>query len=524
MKIEIIAFALGARADAEDIRAGQEEASVTLVVEAPKTKEFAALLSELAIGATLEDGLIFLRRSLNAAGRSRAFLNDEPVTLKALQTVAQSLVNLVAQHASQKLFKESYLLESLDRFGGHETKLVEYQKAFRDFRTKQKDFLELQARVEATRQQEDFLRFQWQELSKARLQEGEEEELEGRKKRLKHAVNLASQSFERHEALSEAEDSISDRLGRVLATAEKSSNLDPSLGSLVEALRDSTLALDRASDQLRDYRRGLQEDPEELENLENRLALIHELKRKYRLELPALVLKSEELQGQIDELENFSDKLGQLDSELQNSRKNLENQAKALSQVRGETAKRLAKQLEKILKELALPHARIKIQIQALTQAEEYRENGSNQLSLEVSFNPGEEARPIGEVISGGELSRLLLAFCETLFSKEELGTLIFDEVDTGIGGGVAELLGKRLKGLSQKSQVLCVTHLPQIACHSDWHYRVEKEVKAGRTFSKILLLGKEERVGELARMLAGVKVTEQALKHARELLKNAAA
>ncbi len=521
--LQAIAFALGNRADSEAIRAGQKEAAVTLVVEPQDGDSESSRFQELGI-APAEDGVFFLRRTLNAAGKSRAYLNDEPVTLKTLQRLGQAWIHLVAQHAAQELLEEDFIIAALDRFGALDGLKAEYRKFFELFRERRNSFRELEERVAKARAQEDFLRYQCEELEKAGMTDGEEEDLEARKQRLKHRVTLASQSFEIRQALLESDDSISDRLGKVLSIADKLRTLDPGLLAFSNRLREVVEAVNLAAREIGDYDSGLQEDPEDLNKIEDRLALLGELKRKYRAEIPELLQKLVDLKRQVDQLDHGADRLGEAAEALQRATSELQNKAASLGGERRKQAKRLALQLGKTLKGLALPHAKVSFAFQPISLPEEFRSDGADRLSLQVSFNPGEEMRAVEEVISGGELSRLLLSFCEILYPADRLGTLIFDEVDAGVGGGVAELIGKKLEGLSRRAQVFCVTHLPQIACHASWHYIVEKEVRAGRTFSKIRLLNQEERIGEIARMLAGVKVTEQALKHAKELLKNAAA
>jgi DNA repair protein RecN (Recombination protein N) len=282
--------------------------------------------------------------------------------------------------------------------------------------------------------------------------------------------------------------------------------------------------VDTASRHLTDYSSHFDEDPAELDQIETRLALLSELKRKYRMDEKGLIAKREELAIQMSELENFDEIIREKQNALAEATRKLEELAKSLNAKRKAAGKKLSTQLEKVLKDLALPHAKIFFLLEFLPSVTQYSSTGGDKLSLMISFNPGEETRPFEEVISGGELSRLLLAMYEILFPPDQFETLIFDEVDAGVGGKVAELIGRKLEALSKKSQVLCVTHLPQIACHAAWQYSVEKAVREGRTFSQIRLLKKEDREQEIARMLAGVKITEQALKHARELLKNAAA
>jgi DNA repair protein RecN (Recombination protein N) len=335
---------------------------------------------------------------------------------------------------------------------------------------------------------------------------------------------LAGLTYEIRQSLAEAEDSVSDRLGKLLHSAEKGAGLDESLAPVADSLRGAVGSVDEAGRMLIDYAQKLDEDPAALDPIEDRLAAISDLKRKYRREEAGLLALFEELQGRLGEMENFDRLLEDSESHKSKLQERLRSLVSELSRKRSAAAKRLSTKLLASLKELALPQAQLRFSLEAIADVAEYREDGGDRFSLFVSFNPGEELRPFAEIISGGELSRLLLAFYEMVFPADEVGTFIFDEVDAGVGGKVAELIGRKLEALSRKTQVLCVTHLPQIACHAARHYTVEKSVRQGRTFSEIRLLKPEEREHEIARMLAGVEVTAQALKHARELLKNAAA
>ncbi len=521
--LQAIAFALGERADSETIRAGAEEAVVSLVFETASNRVVRELLEGLGLSPS-EDGALYLKRSLNAAGRSRALINDEPVTLKSLQALGEQLVHLVRQHAAHRLLEEDFLLDLLDRFGGHESALAEYRDRWSAWREAAAAWQALNERVAQTRQQEEFLRFQGEELKQAALRPGEEEELESLKARMKHRVALAGYSYELLQSLVEGDDSVSDRLGKARHLAAKAAELDEGLAPLGAPLDEAIAAVDAASRLLGDYSQRLQEDPGELEAVEDRLAAISDLKRKYRLDEAGLIAFAEELAAKLGELENFDQALSSAEARQAGAESALREAAQALHAKRKATAKRLGAKLLQSLKELALPQAQIQYLLEPAKQLSEYREGGADRLSLLVSFNPGEDPRPFEDIVSGGELSRLLLAFYEIVFPAEEIGTFIFDEVDAGVGGKVAELIGRKLEALSAKTQVLCVTHLPQIACHAARHYTVAKSVRGGRTFSEIKLLQKDEREREIARMLAGVEVTPQALKHARELLKNTAA
>lgn len=518
-----LAFALGSKADADTIRAGASEATVTLALEISPSSPFAAFAESLGLSLP-EDGVFYLKRSLSASGRSRALINDEPVTLKTLQALGERLVHLVRQHAAHRLLEEPFLLGLLDRFGAYEPLLEDYRQAFTRQRESEREWKELSDRVAKTRQQEEFLRFQCEELSKAALKPGEEEELEGVKSRLKHRVALAEQSYELRQILVEADDSISNRLGKALHLAEKGRTMDDTLAPLAQYLQEAMAAIQGAERVVSDYGQSLEEGPSDLDALESRLALISELKRKYQRDEAGLIELSDSLGQNLNELENFDRLLEETAAKRDQASRQLEESAKSLSAKRRAAAKKLSAKLLEALKDLALPHAQLEFQLAKIEELADFRSDGGDRLSLLVSFNPGEEPRPFEEIVSGGELSRLLLAFYEIVFPAEEVGTFVFDEVDAGVGGKVAELIGRKLEALAEKAQVLCVTHLPQIACHADHHYRVEKSVREGRTFSEIRSLKGEERAREIARMLAGVEITPQALKHAKELLKNAAA
>lgn len=521
--VTAIHFVLGARVDSDLLRSGQEEAAVTLSLDIAAAPQVLPLLAEAGVTAP-EDSELFLRRTLNAAGRSRAFINDQPVTMKTMQAIGQSMVHLVAQHAAADLMREDFLLRSIDQSGSLEATERKYRSAHQEHRAAKQERAELQAQVEQIRQQEDFLRFQFQELSQADLKVGEEEELESQKQRVKHKVALAESNYQMRDGLLESDGSVLSQLGKIRGIAQKAAGLDAKLQSVADLLGQAEALIQDGGRILSEYEDALQEDPGELDRMESRLAYLAELKRKYRLDIPQLIEKAEASRGQIAALENFDDALAKSESRVGSAREALLKSGKTLAAERKKAATALEKKLAKILQDLALPHARVEFRFEKFSDADAFKASGPESLCLWVAFNPGEEAQPMSDVISGGELSRLLLAFCEVLYPAGELGTMVFDEVDTGVGGRVAELIGKKLEDLSRKTQVFCVTHLPQIACHAEQHYSVVKEVKAGRTYTRVLKLSPDERVQEIARMLAGVKITEQALKHARELLKNAAA
>jgi DNA repair protein RecN (Recombination protein N) len=522
--VQAVQFVLGARADTEVLRKGSTEAAVTAVFSScPGT-----LLQELneETGLSVEDlgEALVLRRLLSDQGRSRAFLNDHPVTMKTLQKIGGRLIRHVGQFAAQELFSETFLIDALDQFGGHEKIRTEYGDALADYRARTQQLRELQERIQTSREREDFLRFQLQELVDAKLKEGEEEELESQKQRLKHRVALAGQSFEISQCLQEGEDSLAERLGKICQMARKAASLDASLAPVATSMEEALERLQSAAAVVRDYASDLQEPAESFDQIETRLEKIHQLKRKYRLEVGEMIARVEQVKKDLGELEDSEVHLEECGKNLAEAEKKLIRVAKTLRQKREGAAAGLSERLKKNLKDLSLSDVRFNWEFRPCETVEEYKSFGAEILELWVSFNPGEEPRPFQEVISGGELSRLFLALYEILTPVEGSLTFILDEVDAGVSGAVAEQIGKKLARFGKAAQVLCITHLPQIASRAEWQFVVEKSVRKGRTYSEVRCLNDEERVQEIARMLAGVKVTEQALRHARELLSQNAA
>ena len=522
--VQALSFSLGARANVEQIREGAPEATVTAVFLLPQQKEIREALDALGLELAPEDPHLYFRRTLNQKNRSRAFLNDKPISLKVLQEIGYRLVHRVGQNAAQQILEEGFLIQLLDQFGTHQKQLKKYQLALTDHQEATAAMKQLDTRVAQAREQEDFLRFQCQELSEAKLFEGEEEELEKTKSRLKHRVALAQHTFELIQNLWEGEGAAVDRLGQAQTISEKAQALDPSLERVSRAIREASENLEGLGSVLQAYSQELEAEPGSLDEIETRLAQIHELKRKYRLEVPELLEKLSRLKDQLNELEDFEGSIREKTERVQSTQQKLSKAAKELHLARQQAGKNISTKLQKNLKELALPHAEIYWKVKLIQDLDEFRQDGPNRLTLYISFNPGIQPRPFQEVISGGELSRLLLAIFEVLYPPTLFGTFVFDEVDSGVSGSVAELIGKKLSRLSAQSQVLCITHLPQIAGQASWQYAVEKEIIKGKTFSRIRRLKEEERVQEIARMLAGVQVTDQALQHAREMLKNSAA
>lgn len=522
--VSALQFVLGARADGSLLRSGAEEAQVVAVLDGVPEDLLNELQAELGIAVDgVSEGLI-LKRLLSASLRSRAFLNDHPVSLKTLQKIGKRMIRHVGQFAAQELFSESFWLDALDRFGRLQPFRRNYHQALTRYQECARQLAELTGRLETSKQREDFLRFQLQELKSAKLKGGEEEDLEAQKQRLKHRVALVSHARQIAQNLSEGEEPLTERLAKACQGAQKASGLDASLVSLHQILREASERVETAAALLREYGGELEGPAENFDRVEGRLEKLHQLKTKYRMQIPQLITLSRQLEKDLAQLEDAEIYLEDSKNALAAAEKKLLQTAKALGQKRRAVSEDLGGRLKENLRTLSLPHVQLHWEFIPFESLAEYKNYGGETVELKISFNPGENPKPFREIISGGELSRLFLALFEIRSPVEGALTFILDEVDSGVGGAVAEQIGNKLSRFGRVAQVLCITHLPQIASRASSQFVVKKNVRKGRTYSEIRLLNPEERVQEIARMLAGVKVTERALQHARELLSRTAA
>ncbi|MCP5468007.1 MAG: DNA repair protein RecN [Deltaproteobacteria bacterium] len=516
--LQAIAFALGSRVDKDCLRSGCDEAVVTLVFEMPPKSDLQQFMQEKALD---EAGLntVILRRHFSSSGRSRAYVNDQNVSLKIIQEIGEKLCNQVGQHAAQKLLKNDYLLSLLDQMGGHLPLVQEYQDAYRDYKQILKQVEALEERVRQVKEQEDFLRFQYQELDAAELRVGEQEELESLKQRLKNSANLHDTSYKMLRLLAEDEDSLTEQISKLQVLDKKLFQWEETSLPWGEQINELAEQSQELIQHIQHYHANLPSPEQDLDTIESRLDLLQRLQKKYRLGIEELIQKHQQLKVQLDECEDFDYLLKEHQARIQQSKEDLLEKAQKLTKTRQKTAEKITHQLVQSLEALAMPQTRVNWKFDLYQKIEDFHERGGESMCFELSFNPGEPLKALEQVASGGELSRLLLALYEILFHKKSAAVLIFDEVDTGVGGKVAELIGQKLQSLGKKSQVIAVTHLPQIASLAKWHYLVSKKVQNKRTISEISLLDGEERLQEIARMLAGVRITAQALENARQLL-----
>jgi DNA repair protein RecN (Recombination protein N) len=533
--VDALGLALGGRAAADIIRTGCERATVTAVFRSTVQPAWKRWLDELGIEETGEAEIIF-RRVVQSNGRSRLLVNDQPVTLAAVRALADLLVEVHGQNEQITLFSPEAQLELLDRFAGVDDLRSQVAELYESRRKLAAEIESLSRNEQDKLRTIDLLSFQLRELEQAALEQGEDARLEEEKHVLSHREKIQSAVSMAYGALYDEENSACDRIAIASRALDDLRAFDPSIETQAASLREAKAQLEDVALTLRDYVKNLDASPRRLEEVEDRLALLDRIKRKYGKSIEEAITYREEIRQQLSGLEHSDERREALARELKKAAARYRKAAEQLSQKRREAADRLDKLVRKELADLSMEKTRFAVHFES-PSGDDLAAGGANgidAIEFRISPNPGEDLRPLGRIASGGELSRIMLAL-KTVLGTERLArgtnakksmspTFIFDEVDTGIGGRVAESVGQRLKRLAQTAQVICVTHLAQIACFADHHYYVEKFERGGRSHTNVRhLAGERERAGELARMLSGSQVTDAVLKHAATMLKQAA-
>jgi len=522
--IDALALLLGDKASSDVIRAGAERAVISAVfeVEAGEAKPVARILE--ANGIDDEDASVILRREIAAGGKGRVFVNNQPATVAVLRQLAPHLAIVHAQSETILSFDEEARLGLLDAFTS--TQLETTIEAFAEWKA-------IAARIESLeRDEQDRLRlldlwsFQKREIDDAKLTPGEDESLEAEKLVLANAEKIYGAAMRAFDLLYEGEASTSSSLRAAQKHLEELTRYEPKMQEALAALETARISVEDVGATLRDYAGGIQASPEHLAEVEDRLAVIDKLKRKYGASAAEIVAFGQEVGRKLAEMENKDEVLRQLCQELGEAAERYLSAARAVSKKRYEAARKLEKLVEAEINDLAMKSA-FKIEVSGTDEEGNWSASGFDQVEYLIATNAGEPLRPLQQIASGGELSRVMLALkvsVEAGGARKKAAsvqrTLVFDEIDIGIGGRAAEAVGKKLKSLSRSNQVLCVTHLPQIATFADHHYVIEKKDVAGRTRTTVREVVGEERTEEVARMLSGAKLTETSRKHAEQLLK----
>ncbi|MCC6534861.1 MAG: DNA repair protein RecN [Burkholderiales bacterium] len=513
--VDALSMLLGERGDAAMVRAGAKQAEIAAEFELDAS---ASEPSDWLARAGLEGdpGCCLVRRVLDAGGRSRAFINGHPSTLAQLRELAEMLLDIHGQHAHQSLLRAASQRELLDAYGGSSDLVANVAAAHRHW-------AELQGRYDAARRDEarlgrerESLAWQVEELSRLDLRAGEWSELNGEHARLAHAAGLIEAASASIDAMAEDEHAILRLLNGVRSRLARASEYDASLKSVTDLLDTAQIELQEAVHALERYRLRLEVDPQRLRVVEQRLEAVHTACRKFHLQPDTLQAALDEAQMRLAQLELDLD-LERLGREVAQAKRGYDQAAGALTQARTSAAVKLGRQVSSVIRGLALAGAKFVVRLEVLAEPSAH---GMERIEFDVATHAGAEPAPLSKVASGGELSRLSLAVQSVLSQVARVPTLIFDEVDAGIGGRVAEIVGQMLHRLSARHQVMCVTHLAQVAACADHHYRVSKREQASAVTSEVEALDERQRVQELARMLAGLKITAATLEHAAEMLR----
>ncbi len=513
--LRAIKMLTGDRVQADWVRSGTEQCSVEALFEVnPAHRQFLDKLSASGFGEETE---VIIKRVVSSKGRSRLYVNGSLAPAKVVRELTDDLINVASQHDHQQLLRPNLHLDFLDTLGEHWQQRTKLAELFRTHQSRCSMLAELKKQEQDKEQKYDFLRFQLDEIRQADLQADEDETLVNEKNRLKNADNLIRLSQQSYSAISTT---ITDELGFIRKNMEEIAQLDGNAGQLVEDISGYCFQAEDLAMKLRHYRDSLESDPYRLEQVTERLDLIQKLKRKYGQSITDIQAFAEDAEKEIQRLESLESKLHDLEEEVAELEKQLILLATGLREQRKKTARQVENAMAEELKSLAFDRAAIEVRWQEIHgEVAEIGPSGWDKIEFYFSANPGEPARPLAKVASGGELSRLMLALKCLLARKDMVETVIFDEVDAGIGGEAAEAVARKIQELAGHHQVFCITHLPQIAARGSDHYLVQKSVYNGRTQSSITMLSEKERQDEVARMLAGESATDQAHAWAKELL-----
>ncbi|MFW5742641.1 MAG: DNA repair protein RecN, partial [Spirochaetota bacterium] len=510
----------GARGDTGTIRSGTEEARVSGTFHIGENANALAWLEARGIDA--EDGTLIIRRTVKRSGRGAIYVQSTPVTRRDLQELADLVFDIHGQHEHQSLMGEDSHRTVLDRFGGLEPMAADLATRFSELSALRKRFEHMEANERQRLREMDILQFAVSEIDEAMLRPGEEEELDGERRMLSQHEKLFS-------ALDEIYDSVAENRGGALAqlrtargAVEIATSIDERLTDAARRLEDLFFELEDVGEVVRDHRNSIEFTPERLGQVEDRLALIHRLEKKYGSTIEEVLAYHEEASAQLAGFETWEEDKEKLRAEIREREQAVLRLAGELSAKRKEAASRLAERILASIRVLGMPKTKFEVSVAPRT-GENGRSScgphGIDVVRFVISPNPGEPLKPLSEIASGGELSRVMLAIKSALAGDDPIGCMVFDEIDTGIGGEVAVAVAEHLHDLGTRRQILCITHLASIAARADYHIKVHKLERSGRTVTDVTTVGGDDRVDEIARMLAGDRTGAASRHHAEELL-----
>ena len=510
-----IALLLGQRADSKTIKQGADKCIIEAHFDLSRY-DMKSFFDESDIEYDAEDCII--RRELTSAGKSRSFINDTPVALSMLKELGDQLVDVHSQHQNLLLNKQDFQLEVVDIIANDDAQLSQYQNTFADYIKVERELTETMLTIERNRENRDFLQFQFEELDNAKLVEGEQKELEQRSETMEHSEDIKSALYITDNALSADQRGVIQSLRTSLSALRNIESVYPEVCELIQRIDSSYIELKDISQEISSLLESVEFNPDELDQVNNRLDRLYDLEKKYHTEtIKELIEKRDELQNQLAAIENGDESL----DELKEHRHQLETQARkeaeTLTKLRINAAKTIESEMQKRLVLLGMPYVRFKIQLTPI----ELSAKGADRVSFLFSANTSTPLQPISQVASGGEIARVMLSLKAMISGAVKLPTIIFDEIDTGVSGKTAEMMAQIMKEMGNYGrQVISITHLPQIAALGSVHYKVEKSETNSGTTSKMRQLNTDERIREIAQMLSGSDVSEAAIQNAKELLK----
>jgi DNA repair protein RecN (Recombination protein N) len=525
--INAVNLLLGSRATARLIRTGADSAELEAFFRIDKNSPLASTLDHH--GFDPSEGLI-IRRIITLNDRHKVYINGRMATIGLLTSITENLASISGQHAHQGLLKEEQHLLILDRFGGLIQLRNKVSACYHAIIPLIEDLTRIEASIRERQERRELLEFQQKEILDAALFPGEDIELEREKKRLKHAETLYQTVYDTIQTLYADQGAVVERLSGVNKSLEKACLMDPDLSGHSAGINEAALQLEDISTELGAYLSTVIVDEQRLETIEERLDLLNRLKRKYGGSTESILAHLETVDEAITGIENLSEKMTETESKLSEFHKKIQRLAGKLSEKRQQAALKLSIKVEKELTSLKMPGTRFEVSLLGLPETDRgtswlesggkpIQATGMDQATFMIAPNVGEALKPLTAIASGGELSRVILALKAILAETDSVETVVFDEVDAGIGGGVAEVVGRKLASLARHHQIICITHIAQIAKFAHYHLSISKSVFNGRTRTSITVLDKNNRLTEIARMLGGEKITPATLNHARELI-----
>jgi len=517
--IDALGLVLGDKADNSLIRHGMEKAEITAEFD---LAQLPGIRDWLQSNELDDAGECLLRRTINRKGRSRAFINGTPVTLATLEALGNQLVDIHGQHAHQSLMQRAHQRELLDAFAGNCELTAELSRAWRAWKELGDTIENLEKAQQERDSRLDLLRFQVDELQQLDLKQGEWSSLEQEQKRLGNAESLLADSQQLLSLLYE-DRGARELLQRAVVLAGRMAGSDTELpADALEMLNSALIELDESTPLLQQYADSIEQDPQRLQEIDTRMASLLQAARKHRIEPEELTAHLQQLESQLSAIESSGEQLEQLRKEQSAVQDEWSRLAGKLGKARSKAAEALSAQVTQTMQTLSMPDGTFSVNL-VQSESGQPREHGLETVEFLISTNAGQPPQPLTRIASGGELSRISLAIQVATIGLSTIPTLIFDEVDVGIGGGVAEIVGSLLRQLGEQRQILCVTHLPQVAAQAHSHLRVAKESSEAGGMTSVSMLDEEKRVLEIARMLGGIELTRKTLDHAREMVLQAA-